>query len=546
MDTSRHPYRQSLGHRGHIEGVTVVDNASQRPLCHYFGGLRYGLPPSQRWRRAQKLPATYTYGTASQPGVCPGATKVCPQPRFLNLSFGDNWDEDCFQCNIWVPTGAPPPGGWPVLFFIHGGFLQFGSPNTFDASALLGDPAAAFNAIVVMPAYRVGIFGFLASSELSADAAAAGDPAAGNQGIWDQRLALEWTRDHIGLFGGDPRRITIAGYSAGAYSVFYQLAYDLRQPAATAIVSQACIFSNSPATQPRSAAQAQAQYNEVLSAVNLPLDGPGGGGTTLAALRALPASTLLDAAARVPTHQFRPWTDDDFVSAALFRSLDSGAFARRLAARRVRVLTGECRDERHLYATWFPPAANTADALRARLRADYHPPAAVDALMQLYYGPAGGETLPANCANWDVDAFGRVYADMQVHCMQRGLVDSLVRGGADHLLYRYRVEFRLRCADESIPPEWSVTHATDQYLWFWGNGSRLEAREKEVIHRAFIGPWTRFVHGEDDIGWGTRGHRQVRRLRPDGEVDIWEDELWEEAMRVWRGLRELDAAVAKL
>lgn len=543
MEHSQQPYRKSLAHRGYIEGVTLHDKTTNKPLCHYFGGLRYGLPPSQRWHRAQKLPDSYTYGSQTQPGRCPGTTNVCPQPSFLNLSFGDNWDEDCFQCNVWVPTGTPPPGGWPVLFFIHGGFLQFGSPNTFSAAELLGDARAAFDAIVVMPAYRVGIFGFLASSELAADAAPGAVP--GNQGFWDQRLALEWTRDHAALLGGNPAQITIAGYSAGAYSVFYQLAYDLGLPDHRALVKQACIFSNSPATQPRSAAAAQAQFDEVLDALHIPRSLPPP--DKLARLRALPAKTLLAAATAVPTHQFRPWSDDDFVSARLFAAFDDGSFARRLAARRVRILTGECRDERHLYASWFPPTANSPAALRARLLADYHRPA-VDALMRLYYGPSG-DALPAGCADWDVDAFGRVYADMQVHNMQRGLIDSLVRGGAGHLVYRYRIEFRLRCADHSIPPEWGVTHATDQYMWFWGNGDVLEDAEKPVIHRAFIGPWKRFVHGEPDVQWGTRNHLEVRRLRSDGEVDIWQDELWDEAMRVWRGLREVgepDATAAKL
>lgn len=95
---------------------------------------------------------------------------------------------------------------------IDGGFLQFGTPNTFSAGALLGE--AAFNAIIVMPAYRLGVFGFLYSSELEHDAATVSEPV-GNQGFWDQRLALEWTRDNISLFGGNPSQITISGYSAG-------------------------------------------------------------------------------------------------------------------------------------------------------------------------------------------------------------------------------------------------------------------------------------------------------------------------------------------
>lgn len=69
-------------------------------------------------------------------------------------------------------------------------------------------------AIVVTPAYRLGVFGFLYGSELELDAHSVHETT-GNHGFWDQRLALEWTRDMAGFFGGDPSNLTIAGYSAG-------------------------------------------------------------------------------------------------------------------------------------------------------------------------------------------------------------------------------------------------------------------------------------------------------------------------------------------
>lgn len=86
----------------------------------------------------------------------------------------------------------------------------------FSPAALLGE--TDFNAIVVMPAYRLNVFGFLYSSELESDAASVGE-AVGNHGFWDQRLALEWTRDNIGLFNGNPSEVTIGGYSAGTLPI---------------------------------------------------------------------------------------------------------------------------------------------------------------------------------------------------------------------------------------------------------------------------------------------------------------------------------------
>ncbi|KAA8649070.1 hypothetical protein EYZ11_003705 [Aspergillus tanneri] len=525
----RHPCVKSLSHRGFIQGITLFDQSTDTALCHYFGGLRYALPPSRRWRKAQKLPSNFTYGTKDKPCPCTGTSGVCPQPSFLNLSVESIWSEDCFQCNVWVPAGEPPKDGWPVLIFIHGGFLQFGTPNTFSATNLLGE--AGLDAIIVMPAYRLGVFGFLYSSELQNDAASVGEPV-GNQGFWDQRLALEWTKDNVSLFGGNPSQITISGYSAGAYSVFYQLAYDVHLPDDKAIVKQACIWSNGPATQPKSPAAAQVQFNQILSALNIPVALPWA--EKLFRLRSVTSQDLISAAVGVDLNQFRPTSDSVFIPNSLFKSFDNGNFGRRVAARSIRIMLGECQDERFLYATWFPPHKGLL-SLHKRLLADYPRPI-VDTLMKLYY-PEG--KLPSDCQDWHNDAFGRVYADMQVHNTQRGLVHSLALGGAAHLLYRYRIEYRLKCADKSIPPDWGVTHATDQYIWFWGNGETIEPREKLIIKRGLIDPWIKFVHGEPDIDWGTRNHWEIRTLKPDGSVQIWQDGFWEEAMRVWKALREV-------
>ncbi|KAL2833457.1 Alpha/Beta hydrolase protein [Aspergillus cavernicola] len=542
METIQKPYLKSLAQRGYVQGVTISSKSSNSPLCHYFGGLRYALPPPERWRMAQHLPPTYSYGTKDQPFQCPGATGVCPQANFMDPSAAVGWNEDCFQCNVWIPLGEPPKDGWPVLFFIHGGFLQFGTPNYFSPAALIGE--TDFHAIVVMPAYRVGVFGFLYSSELEKDAASVNE-AVGNHGFWDQRMALEWTKENIGLFGGNGSGITLSGYSAGAYSVCYQLSYDLNLPQPQSIVKRACIWSNSFTVQPKLPSLAQTQFNQLLSALHIPISLSANDKITR--LRHTPQSTLLHAAASLELHEFRPTTDNTFIPNNLFHTLDNGTFASKLIARNLPILLGECRDEHYLYGTWRPPSQNTFGYLRHRLLADYPRPI-VDALMKTYY-PNGH--LPANCKNWASDAFGRIYADMQIHNMQRGFIYALtnpttstdrnIAKDVENLLYRYRMEFRLRCADKSTPPKWGVTHATDQYIWFWGNGEVIQEDEKLIIKRAVIDPFIKFVHGRTDLDWGTRDHREMRTLKADGSVEIWRDELWDEAVRVWRALREAGA-----
>ncbi|KAJ5860835.1 uncharacterized protein N7529_008145 [Penicillium soppii] len=545
METIRRPHLTNLAHRGTIQGVTIsAPSPNSRDLCHYFGGIRYGLAPSQRWRRAKPLPTSFSYGSKNAPGNHNGGAGLCPQPGFLNLSpeNPDAWSEDCFQCNIWTPVGKPPAGGWPVFVFIHGGWLQFGTPNSFNAAALIGE--TNFKAVVVMPAYRVNLFGFLYSSELEQDAASAGETV-GNHGFWDQRLALEWIKENIQLFGGNPNNITISGYSAGANSVFHQLAYDLRQPEEKSIVRQACIWSNSPAVQPKHPAETQNQFDQLLAVLDIPRSLPAS--EKLARLRSIPAKRLLDAAKTIEIHQFRPTTDGDFISPALFTSLDSGDFARKILSRNVRIMIGECADERFLYSTWFPPKGNTLSALRTRLIADY-PEHIVDAVIAQYY-PSG--KLPDNCKDWVDDAWGRIYADMQVHQMQRGLAHALTRNSgavdASRLLYRYRIEWRAKCMDEAMPVEWGVTHSSDYPIWFFGNGKSLEDGEKSLIKDAFVGPLGRFVMGYEEFGWGTSGAKMVRVLKSDGDVEIREDGALDEGVRVWKRLRDADTGkVARL
>lgn len=95
----------------------------------------------------------------------------------------------------------------------------------------------AFKAIVVMPGYRVNAFGFLAGKELEDEARANGETYS-NFGFWDQRTALEWVHDRIVSFGGNKDNITVAGYSAGSYSTFQQLAYDVHLPQRLSIIKR--------------------------------------------------------------------------------------------------------------------------------------------------------------------------------------------------------------------------------------------------------------------------------------------------------------------
>ncbi|KAL0261950.1 hypothetical protein SLS55_003385 [Diplodia seriata] len=536
-ETIREPYLKDLQYRGFIEGSTIKEKGSGRELAHYFGGLPYGLPPigPYRWRLPRPLPPCYRYGTRANPGRFTGNTSMCPQglPTWVeNASDTSNlWDEDCLQLNIWIPSGEPPAGGWPVLFYIHGGFLQVGNPNEYNPVSLLSETPARF--IIVLPAYRLNLLGFLSSRELQA---AAGAESVGNFGFWDQRLALEWTRKNVSYFGGDPGNITVAGYSAGSHSAFKQLAYDLYLPDSKAVIRRVIMWSNGPGMQPKSQGAAQEQFDELLTVLGIPLSLPAH--EKVERLGALPPRRLLAAIPKMQRHQFRAVVDDAFVRKNLYVDIDNGDFGWRMRARGVALMTGECRDEHNLYGTWYPPG-DSLQSLRARLCAEY-PSSAVDVLIQHYYPQ---DRLPAGVCDWR-DAFGRVYADMQVHHLERGFIDKLHAGGAGDLVYRYRVEWRLRCCDRFLPPGWGVTHTADKPIWWWGNGMELAEEEKELAWTALTGPYVRFVKGElDELRkeWGTSGPSQARMVDPQGKLVIWEDSMWEEGTGVWNALRAVGA-----
>ncbi|OBG26959.1 carboxylesterase [Mycobacterium alsense] len=188
------------------------------------GGLRFRAPePPQRW--TEVVDAT-SFGPA------------CPQPTFPNmpLDLCAAQDEDCLRLNVWAPAGAAPGDGKPVMVWLHGGAYVLGSASQalYDGRRL-----ADAGVVVVTVNYRLGALGFLDLSSLGT----ARRRFDSNIGLLDVLAALRWVRDNIAAFGGDPRRVTVFGESAGAGIVTTLLAV----PAAEGLFAGA-IAQSSPAT----------------------------------------------------------------------------------------------------------------------------------------------------------------------------------------------------------------------------------------------------------------------------------------------------------
>jgi para-nitrobenzyl esterase len=174
-------------------------------------GVPYALAPigDLRWRDPQPVEAWTGVREATL------FAPACPQTGVsMPGEPSSPTNEDCLYLNIWTPDAAGVDGqSYPVIVWVPGGGLTNGSTSIplYDGAAL-----ARRGVVVVTVAYRLGVLGFLAHPELTAES---GKGGSGNYGLMDQIAALEWVRDNIAAFGGDPERVTVAGQSAGATSV---------------------------------------------------------------------------------------------------------------------------------------------------------------------------------------------------------------------------------------------------------------------------------------------------------------------------------------
>jgi hypothetical protein len=199
------------------------------------------------------------------------------------------------------------------------------------------------------------------------------------------------------------------------------------------------------------------------------------------------------------------------------------------------LLSGECKEEHTVYRSWRTPQ-NSYNAVYARLCAEY-PEAAAQKLMDHFCGPY--KSLPPTYEDWKV-LFGHIYANIQVHALQRGFHNALFQSGlvpgVDVL--RYRFDRRLECVSENLPIEWGVTHSSDVPIWFWGANfsGGLTLQEKTWLQGWNQG-FASFING-DKVEWGPKHPRDMRRWRGDGETDVWTDDRWEEGLKFWELLNK--------
>ncbi len=260
-----------------------------------FKGIPFAAPPvgDLRWEPPQPVKAWKGVRKADQFGP-----RAMQRNIFGDMVFRSNGtSEDCLYLNVWTPAKSKRDRLPVLVYFYGGGFVAGdGSEPRYD-----GESMARQGMVAVTVNYRLGVFGFFAHPELTKESPR---HASGNYGLLDQYAALKWVRQNIAAFGGDPKRVTIAGESAGSISVSAQMASPLSRNLIAGAIGESGSIMGALSAMPLPEAEAAG----VKFAAGLGL----GEKPSLAALRAAPAEQLLEATAKPGVPWFRPTVDGYF------------------------------------------------------------------------------------------------------------------------------------------------------------------------------------------------------------------------------------------
>ena len=421
-----------------------------------FEGIPYAAPPTHalRWMPPQPVkPWSGTRDATRPASACPQAAGEVP---------GGSTDEDCLYLNVTTPDGATPSHPRPVIVWLHGGGFTTGAGSSYDAHRL----ATQGDVVVVTVNYRLGALGFLALGGL---------PGSGTFGLADQQAALRWVRGEIGAFGGQARDVTLAGESAGGYSVCAQLT----SPAAAGLFDRAIIESGPCTGRPERPFAPSSVPLATASAAGADFAAKAGCGSAadvVACLRGVDdVSRLLDAQGV----DQQPAFDTALLPGNPGAAIAAGRFPH------VPVLIGTNHDEGDGWAAGIIEAGNpvTPDTWPDVVSAFFPAPGQADAIVREYpvNGTDGGPV------------FGSVIGDADFACPTLATEDLLA---AREPVWRY--EF----ADENAPPLTSGTppfplgapHASElPYLFDLGGRPRDFTAAQQRLADTMITYWADFA-----------------------------------------------------
>jgi len=462
------------------EDTVTVENGTVKavlqPGTRAFLAIPYAAPPvgDLRWKPPQ--PPLKLDGTLANIDWGHNCSQK-PSPIVTNYDFS----EDCLTVNVWTPR--PAPRNAPVMLFIHGGaFIVGGAQDPIYDGARL----ASQGVVVVTANYRLGMLGFAALPELTAEDP---DGAAGQQGFQDQRAAMKWVQRNIAAFGGDPTNVTLFGESAGAISVLMHLT----SPRSQGLFVRAIVESGPTLSRPGLAVRWPALPS--VHVANPTLDGYAlgrqlakglGCDTAADVLSCMRAKPVADVVAAVPLPPFNlkglmmqpiwwPVIDGVELPDEPTALLQRGAF------NHVPLLIGTNRDEGTLFEKLATVISTPAD-YDGEVTAEFGPKApTVEAKYSLSAFPTPG------------DAASAVFTDHVFTCDTRRVARAVARAGVPVFRYQF-----VHVPEVPLFPNSGVTHAAELAFVF-GTDNRLAADE-HPLSDAFEGYWSRFARTGDPNG----------------------------------------------
>jgi para-nitrobenzyl esterase len=443
------------------------------PAGGVFAGVPFAAPPvgAGRWRAPTPVEAS------SEPLDATSFAPACMQTSAITDWYADvaegvgasrdvaaapvGVSEDCLYLNIWTPDLAPGTPA-PVMVYIHGGSYTSGwsyEPNYH------GVAFAARGVVLVSIAYRLGAFGYLAPDAPGATA---------NAGLLDQIAALEWVRDNIAAFGGDPGRVTIFGESAGAAAVGALITAPPARGLFHRAISQSGGFEMVAERTPQSAGEAFRRLAEALDADPM----------------VATAQDILTAAGEaLPDYDYGPVPGKAALPASPWHAVENGGVSP------TPLMIGVNRDEWLMY---LDPETQDADLATWRDRAGDE---AVDAVI------ADADTVPA--------ALDRLETASLMRCPGRALARAVAQTGAPVFMYRLD---RVREGGQAL----GAYHGAELPYVFDTHDAWLPTGPEDVaLGRAMNAAWAQFAATGDPNGDGGPAWPEYGAS---GELLIWDVE----------------------
>jgi para-nitrobenzyl esterase len=287
----------------------LQSNSAPKDGVRSFKGIPFAQPPvgDLRWREPQPVKNWTGVRNADEFGPrC--MQRTTPGADYWFRSNG--MSEDCLYLNVWTAAKSDREK-LPVLVYVFGGGFQNGdgSEPRYD-----GQNMARHGIVAVSINYRTNILGFFVHPELVKESP---HHAAGNYGLLDQVAALEWVQKNIAAFGGDPKRVTVAGESAGSISVSALMASPLSKGLMAGAIGESGAMTSSLPPQPL----AEAEQNGVKFAA-------AAGADSLAALRAMTGEQLQEALTKAQGIRFNTALDGYFLNKTVTAIFEAGEQAK--------------------------------------------------------------------------------------------------------------------------------------------------------------------------------------------------------------------------